>query len=222
MKLADFRFLLGTVNWLGLVLGVLMLILPFLGFWWIVKAGNGAFELSTSPFDINVALAGQAFRTTLVELFLLFARISFLLAGAFMIIGSVRPRAWFSKRLVRFGVMKPFWSVVMLVIMVVAGTFLINNVVPGLLSSAASQQAGGAVQTQVNIPYFTGVTQATIVAGPATISAPITLELTGAFWLAVFMAGLGIATRIILRKFHYLDDGSNNSAEKKLIKVRPT
>ncbi len=192
------------INWLALITGIFMIALIFAGPWWQVTAGDRAMEMAISPFEFNATLAGQSLRSTLTELFLLASKISFLLGGIFLIMSSLSPKSWWTKYLMKFGVMKPFWSVIMLVIMVVAGTVLMNNVVPGFLSSAVGQATGqqSQAQTIINLPYFSGSTQATLaLGGQATISTQITLGLTWAFWFAVVTAGLGIATRIFSRRY---------------------
>ncbi len=192
------------INWLAMITGIFMVVLIFAGPWWQVTIGDKAMEMAISPFEFNATMAGQSLRSTLTELFLLASKISFLLGGIFLILSSLSPKSWWTKQLMKFGLMKPFWSVIMLVITVVIGTFLINNVLPGFLSSAIGQATGQQAQAQtvINIPYFSGSTQATIaLGGQATISTQINLALTGAFWFAVVTAGLGIATRIFSRRY---------------------
>jgi len=198
------KFDFKLINWLGLATGILMILLPFAGAWWTAQVGDGAAEMALSPFDMKMSLAGETMHSDLVELFLLAAKISFIVAGIFMILSSVFPRSWWSSRLMRFGIMKPFWSVLGLIIVLVIGAFFMNNVVPGLISSMAGGD-GGDVQTQLNIPYLSGSSQVQIAVtsggNQATISAPLTIGLTGAFWLAIVTAALGIATRIYTKKF---------------------
>jgi uncharacterized membrane protein len=91
--------------------------------------------------------------------------------------------------------MRPFWSVVKLLIMVVIGTLVLTFLVPVLISSFV-----GGVQTEMDIPYFSGSGDVTIGSDQFTIHAPVTLELTGAFWFATVTAGLGIAARIYRRR----------------------
>ncbi|MDI6643320.1 MAG: hypothetical protein QMD95_04660, partial [Candidatus Hodarchaeaceae archaeon] len=62
--------------------------------------------------------------------------------------------------------------------------------------------AGGAIQTNINIPYIAGTATSTIsLGGNVSITAPVTLSLTGVFWIAVAVAVLGIVARIYHRRF---------------------
>ncbi|MEM2192656.1 MAG: hypothetical protein QXG38_03475 [Candidatus Hadarchaeales archaeon] len=189
MKLAE-------INYLGAGLGVLMLLLPFLGPWWIVEVGDGAFHFETSPFELNVRLAGMPLESPLIGLFLLATKISFLIGGTFVLLASIFPKSWWARKLFRFGVMKPLWSVVGLVITIVVGTFLVNNVLPNFLSS----MAGSSVVQSLNIPYFQGGTAAAFQIGPATITAPVKIFLGGGFWAGVVASAIGIGARVYQKK----------------------
>lgn len=192
------------VNWFGLIAGILMLALPLMGPWWYAAAGTGAMETRLSPFDVYVSLLGQPLESSLVGIFLLAAKISFVIAGAFMIAGSLFPTQWWSRRLVRFGVMKPFWSIVGLILMVVVGALILNYLLPGILSGMMGgvADAAGGVTMQVSVPYLSGTTVSTIQIGSTTtVTAPITASVTGIFWVAVMVAVLGIMARIYHRRF---------------------
>ena len=214
---------LPPMNWFGLVAGVLVLVLPFLGPWWIGRAGTGAMEIALSPFDVTVSLMGQPVQSSLVGLFLLAAKITFVIAGTFMILSSLFPKRWWSKRLFKFGVMKPFWSVVSLLIVLVVGSLIFNYALPGLLSGAFSGAGAGNAVVQINMPYISGTSVSTIQIGSnATITAPITLSLTGIFWLAVATAILGIIARIYHRTLVRPEKLVLRPTERKIIAVKPT
>jgi hypothetical protein len=51
-----------AINWFGIAASVLMLLLPFLGFWWVGTIGTGAMEIGLSPFDINMSMLGVQIR----------------------------------------------------------------------------------------------------------------------------------------------------------------
>jgi hypothetical protein len=214
---------LPPMNWFGLVTGVLILALPFLGPWWIGRAGTGAMEIALSPFDVNMSLVGQPFQSSLVSLFLLAAKITFVIAGIFMILASLFPMRWWSKHLFKFGVMKPFWSVLSLLIVLVVGALIFNYALPSLLSGAFSGAGAGNAVVQINMPYISGTAVSTIQIGNnATITAPITLSLTGAFWLAVTTAILGIIARIYHRRFVPPEKTTFRPAERRVIKLKPS
>ncbi len=192
------EFLL-SINWFGLVTGILLLALPFLGPWWIGRAGTGAMEIALSPFDMNMSFMGLPLGSSLVGLFLLATKITFVIAGVFMILSSLLTKYWWSKRLFRFGVMKPFWSIIGLVVMLAIGAFVANNILPGLLSGMTGGAGGASIQ--INVPYVSGSSVSSIQVGTtATVTAPITMSLTGIFGVAVATAVLGIIARIYNRR----------------------
>ncbi len=193
---------LPQVNWLGLVAGVLMLMLPFLGPWWSATVGTGAADVALSPFDYNISLLGQPISSTLVGYFLLAAKLSVIIGGALMIAGSVGAKRWWGRRLVRFGAMKVFWMLIGLIALLLVGAFFVNSILPSLLGGMGGEE----VAMQLNVPYIAGTTTSTIQVGDAaTITAPITSSLTGIFWVAVLAAALGVAARIYHRRFVKLE-----------------
>jgi len=199
MKLGSSDSIMRSINVFGVVAGVLMVALPFLGPWWIARAGTGAVEVALSPFDVSVSVLGQTVRSDLVWLFLLAEKIAMVIAGSFMVMGSISPNAWWSKRLVRFGVMKPFWAVVGLVVMVVAGAFLVNNILPNFISNMTG---GTGASIQLQVPYLVGTADSVIQAGSQlTITAPVNVSLTMTFWVAVATAVLAIMARINHRRY---------------------
>lgn len=200
MKPASSESLWVSKNLLGVAAGALMLVLPFLGPWWIARVGTGVVEIALSPFDMSTSVLGQPLTFDLIWLFLAFEKITMLIAGAFMILASIYPTSWWSKRLFRFGMMKPFWAIVGLIVLVVAGAFLMNTFLPSLIANMTG--TGGTSAADINIPYLLGTASSTIeISDFALITAPISLSLTLAFWVAVVTAALAIAARINHRKF---------------------
>ncbi len=184
------------MNWFGLVAGVLMLLLPFLGPWWRATVGTGAMDIALSPFDYSISLLGQPISSTLVGYFLLAAKLSVIIGGVLMIAGSVGAKRWWGRRLVRFGAMKVFWMVIGLIALLLLGAFFLESILPNLMSGMVE---GGTMQ--FNVPYVEGVATSTIQMGDAaTITAPITASLTEIFWVAILVAALGVAARIYHRR----------------------
>ncbi len=191
-------------NFLGVIAGALMLILPFLGPWWVARTGT-AIEIALSPFDMSVLVLGQPLTFDLLWLFLLAEKVAMWIAGAFMILASISPNSWWSKRLFRYGMMKPLWAVIGLVVLVVAGAFLMNTILPSLVSNIAGE-TGATID--ISIPYLVGAETSTIQAGSQlTITAQTTTSLTAAFWVAVATAVVAIAARISHRKFTRQETG---------------
>lgn len=191
------RYDLRSLNWLTLATGLLMLVLPFAGPWWTGRIGEGAFSFAISPFDMQVRVGSMSLHSDLVGLFLLATKISFIVAGSFIVLASLLPKRWWSTPLMKFGIMKPFWSVIGLVLILVIGTFFVNAVLPGIVSSMAGEES---LEMEMNIPYLMGTatTQLSVDmdGGQALISAPIQVGFTFAFWLAVITAGCGFASRL--------------------------
>ena len=187
---------LPSVNWFGLVAGLLMLVLPFLGPWWRATVGTGAAEIELSPFDYNVSLVGKPISSTFVGYFLFAAKLSVMIGGALMIAGSLGAKRWWGRRLVRFGAMRVFWMLIGLIVLLLLGAFILNNVLPGMLGG----MVGGTMQ--LNVPYLDGSTTLTAQVGDVvTVTAPMTASLTGIFWVAILVAALGVAARVYHRRF---------------------
>jgi len=196
MKKISMWMHLPPMNWFGLVAGALMLLLPFLGPWWSATVGTGAMDLALSPFDYRISLLEQPITSTLIGYFLLAAKLSVMIGGALMIAGSVGPKRWWGRRLVRFGAMRVFWMIVGLIALLLVGALFMNSILPSLMSGMLE---GGSMQ--INVPYVEGATTSTIQVDAVTITAPITASLTEIFWVAVLVAALGVAARIYHRRF---------------------
>ncbi len=196
MKKISMWMRLPPMNWFGLVAGALMLLLPFLGPWWSATVGTGAIDLAMSPFDYRISLLEQPITSTLIGYFLLAAKLSVMIGGALMIAGSVGPKRWWGRRLVRFGAMRVFWMIIGLIALLLVGALFMNSILPSLMSGMLE---GGSMQ--VNVPYVEGATTSTIQVDAVTITAPITASLTEIFWVAVLVAALGVAARIYHRRF---------------------
>ncbi len=189
------------MNWFGLIAGVLMLALPFMGPWWQLTAGTGAADVALSPFDVSFTILGQPIHSSFIEIFLLAAKIGMVIAGGLMVAGSIMPSSWWGKHLVRYGMMKPVWTLVFLVATLLIGAVILNSILPMIMAGIAGP-AGSGMVVDVSIPYLTGSSTATIqVAGAVTITAPINATLTGNFWIAVIAAVMGVMSRLYQRNF---------------------
>ncbi|KXA91674.1 hypothetical protein AKJ57_00240, partial [candidate division MSBL1 archaeon SCGC-AAA259A05] len=178
-----------SVNWFGVAAGVLMLLVPFLGAWWCAEVGAEALKLELSPFYYHVSILEQPLTSSLVGYFILAAKLTVIIGGSLMIVGSLKTDKWWGKKLMRFGAMKVLWFLVMLLILLIAGTFFINNFLPDLIGGR-----GGNVEIQ--IPYIIGTSNSVIQSENVTVVAPTSASLTPSFWVAVLTAFLGIVARI--------------------------
>jgi len=206
---------LSSFNWPGLITGLLMIILPFAGAWWIATVGTGAVEIALSPFNLRVSLLGTQLSFLLVDIFLLATRIMFMIAGVFLILGSLWTWKWWSRPLVRFGVMKPFWSAVGLVIMLAIGFFVISIIMPML---PAFMDESIPLNFTLQLPFVIGTSVSTISMQNVTISAPTMFSFTLTFWLAVATAAVGIAARIYHRRFKAPEKTKPSPAESEVRK----
>lgn len=180
------------VNWFGFVTGVFLLIFGLLApVWWRVTFGGEAVVLEISPFNVNVTAFDIPMTSPLVTFVCIAARITIIVAGALTILGSVFTQQWWSKKLIKFGSLKILWMVIALVVVAI--------IAPIIVEKLAGQMAADA-NMQLSLPILSGSSTVTAQVESSTISAPITMELTGFFFLAIVTAALGITTRIYHRK----------------------
>jgi ABC-type phosphate transport system permease subunit len=187
-----------NVNWFGISFGVLMLILPFAGYWWRAEVGRGAASLSISPFNFDVNVVGVQIQSTLLYYILLFTKISFLIAGVFAILGSLFADRWWANRLIRFGVMKPFWNVITLVVVLMAGTFFVNMALPGIVSWMVKE---GTSEIQLRMPFLSGTSESLITVDGSTVRTTLKVGFQMPLVLAIVVAALGILTKIYQKRF---------------------
>lgn len=187
---------LPSVNWLGLIAGVLMLVLPLLGPWWRASVGAGAVDIAFSPFDYRVSLLGKQISWMLVDYFLLAAKLSVVVGGVLLITGSLRPKRWWSRQLVRFGATKVLWMLIGLLLLMVVGALLANAILPKIVSGMFE-----GAEVLPNIPYVQGTATSEIRVMGMVITIPISISITGIFWVAVVSAAMGLAARIYHRRF---------------------
>ncbi len=176
------------MNWFGIIAGISMVVLPFLGPWWRITVGTELTDLAVSPFDFNLVMLGESTSIPLVWFVLLGMKLTVISAGILMLLGSLLPERWWSRRLLRFGATKVFWSVVWLVVPMLVLTFIANTFLTGW--------TGG-----LSLPYLVGSTTSTIQVGGATAIVPISMSLSNIFLVAIVVAALGIAARIYHRRF---------------------
>ncbi|KXB07670.1 hypothetical protein AKJ51_00560 [candidate division MSBL1 archaeon SCGC-AAA382A20] len=181
------------VNWFGIAGGVLMLALPFLGAWWTAAAGDGVITVSFSPFFYRFTVIGETLTSTLVNYMILAAKLTVLVGGVFLILGSVFSFKWWGRKLVRWGCLKVMWMAVLLVVSLFLGSLLFNR----FLDSILANFTGGEVPLEFSLPYLIGKGQAIAdVQQGITLKAPIQMRFTPAFIIAILTAALGIGAKI--------------------------
>jgi MFS family permease len=127
----NLRKLVRTINWFGVIAGILMIVLPFAGRWWRFTVGTGAIDLATSPFGIDITVLGQTMESTLANYIFLGVTISVIIAGLFTLFASLLPKQWWSTRLMDFGATKVFWMIISILITPLIGAYIVNSILPG-------------------------------------------------------------------------------------------
>jgi len=78
------------VNWPGIIAGILIIAVPFLGSWWLFKLGTEAFIMAVSPFSMDVSVFGETITISpLVWWLILGLKLGVVYLGVLLLIGSV-------------------------------------------------------------------------------------------------------------------------------------
>jgi hypothetical protein len=167
------------LNFPGLVAGLALLALPFLGAWWVFSFGTDAVVIALSPFQVIVQSFGSEISTPLASSLNIGLKLVFLYYGVLLVAGSVlRTRAdrrSVSDILVRVSARKFLWLVVLFVLSVAAVDFVIN-------------QAFTLTGMPAQVPYFAGESQVALQAGGVSVTVPVIQGFTGMFTVAVLVA----------------------------------
>ena len=163
----------------GLVAGICLIALPFLGYWWSVRFGDGAFAVEVSPFTLGMYGFGKEFFSPILTAGNTAIVISIVFFGALLVVGSVlrcsRQYRQQSDQLVGIAAKKPLWLVAF---------FIISIVISGFGIEYSLRESGIAV----NLPVIAGDAVGSITASGTTVQIPISLSLNAAFWYAVVFA----------------------------------
>lgn len=189
------RGLVEYANWPGVLTGLIMLALPFLGPWWRMSFGE-IFEISLSPFHYEASLMGQVFSVPLLNYVIPALQTLLFIGGICLVVGSLFWRKEWSERLSKFGFRKIFWPFVFFVFVLLLGAFFTNNFLTGSIpgvSSEALQSMQDNIKTEV--PYLSGTGTAEVEARDITASIPITFSLTPVFWVVLAAVALGTFSR---------------------------
>jgi|Deesub1362B_J571_1020462.scaffolds.fasta_scaffold08022_3 hypothetical protein len=90
------------INPIGIVAGILILALPFLGAWWIFGVGE-ILILEISPFNVDVLVAGEEIKSPLFEGITRGLTLVILITGALLLMGSIFVDRWWGVKFIRFG-----------------------------------------------------------------------------------------------------------------------
>jgi len=182
------------VNWPGIIAGILIIAVPFLGSWWLFKLGTEAFVMAVSPFGIDVSVFGEMMTISpLVWWLILGLKLGVVYLGVLLLIGSVlsvsNRYATIAELLVRFSARKLLWLVVAFVAILLSVSVLVNQL-PGMLG----------LSFQLQVPYLIGTSSFSIGIESMQLTVPIFMGFTQAFALAVIAAALGIGAWIYQKK----------------------
>ena len=178
------------INWLGLAGGaatVALIAVSLFVPWWQFKLGDpdqAIAEANVSPLNTNFQGLGSSFTVPLLLALNVASVLSLAAGGIAMLIYSLLPAKSYSKRLLRFGYMKPLYSVAFFAISLVALTLLVK----GLLGFGIPVVGSSTLQ-------LTGsMTQG------ASVSVLVSAGFHWPFYLAVVAAGLCVAARFYHKK----------------------
>jgi len=179
------------VNYPGLLAGIALVILPFLGAWWTFSLGTEALVIALSPFEVLVTSFGKEITSPLIVSLNLALKVVMIYYGVLLIAGSIL-RAQEEKRtlsdiLVGASARKFLWLVILFVVSVGIADFAINETFSRM-----------AVPAQV--PYFLGNTAFTLQVGPVAMTVPVIQGFTMMFGIAVLVALIALAASYYQRQ----------------------
>jgi hypothetical protein len=171
------------LNYPGLIAGIALVILPFLGAWWVFSFGTDAVVIALSPFHVMVQSFGNEISTPLATSLNIGLKIVFIYYGVLLIAGSMLrtrdDRRSTSDILVRVSARKFIWLVVLFVLSVAAMDFIIN-------------QAFALTGVHAQVPYFAGESQVALQVAGVSMTLPVIQGFTGMFAVAVLVALLSL------------------------------
>lgn len=170
---------LGDINIPGVLGGLLIFTLPFMGAWWQVRFGTTAFALDLSPFAVATSQYGTPIASPVLSVVSLAFMILILYFGALLVAGAVlRANPQYhtlSDWLVRWSARKPVYLIIF---------FVLSLVVTSLAMDYTLGQSGIAI----DLPILIGEATGTISVSGLAVRIPATMVLTMAFWYAVVVA----------------------------------
>ncbi|WOF17243.1 hypothetical protein F1737_11435 [Methanoplanus sp. FWC-SCC4] len=167
------------VNWPGVLGGLLLLALPFLGPWWFLKFGSDAFHVSVSPFMAEIRNMGVPVFSPLLYWLNIAFLILILIFGMEMLLGSLvsglhRYRD-ISGVLVCSAAKKPLILVIVFFAAVLAVSLTMDRVVALF----------GITGFSGNIPLIAGGSVVTISNPGLVLLVPVAVELSPVFFLSI-------------------------------------
>ncbi len=177
----------GTIrrlNYPGLLAGIALVILPFLGAWWTFSLGTDALVIALSPFDVLVTSFGKEITSPLIVSLNLALKVVMIYYGGLLIAGSLlrakEERRSLSDILVKVSARKFLWLVILFVVSVAIVDFAIN-------------EAFSRMEVPARISYLFGNTAFVLQVGPAAVKVPVTQGFTMIFGVAILVALIALA-----------------------------
>jgi hypothetical protein len=171
------------VNFPGLIAGIALVLLPFLGAWWVFSFGTDAVVISLSPFLVQVESFGNEISSPLLASLNVALKAIIIYYGVLLIAGSVlrvqEGKRSISDILVRVSARKFLWLVLLFVLAVAVTDFFIG-------------QAFTFMGVPAQVPYFVGNTQVSVQAGPVLMTVPLIQGFTMIFLLAIVVAVISL------------------------------
>lgn len=177
------------LNWFGLVAGPLMILLPFLGPWWNLRIGTDAVDFSLSPFSFRLVALEQPISSPLIRFICLGASLTLVISGIFLILASIYPEKWWSKRLLKFGATKLLWMWISFLVLLMAISFL-GNFLAGKFPELQN----------FKLPFLSGSSIVLLRIKDFTFTFPLRMSLGFPFFFALVPAVLGVLARIYHRR----------------------
>ncbi|HDQ08295.1 MAG TPA: hypothetical protein ENN44_05900 [Methanoculleus sp.] len=179
----DGEWNLRDINIPGLVGGMLIFALPFMGAWWQVRFGITAFVLDLSPFTVATSQYGTPIASPVLSVLSLAFMVLILYFAALLVAGSIlraNPRyRTLSDWLVRWSARKPLYLIIFFVLSLV-------------ITSLAMDYSLGKAGIVMSLPIVIGEAVGTISVSGLAVTIPATMELTMAFGIAVVISVIAV------------------------------
>ncbi|MCD6206725.1 MAG: hypothetical protein J7J06_01895 [Methanosarcinales archaeon] len=179
------------VNLPGVIAGLLTIALPSLGAWWHLAIGSDAVIVSASPFEMEFLVFGVDMVSPLFRWICVGLKLGVVYTGIVLLTGSLLASSdQYSKTarlLINFGSSKLMYLVAMFTIGLIATTILAN-------------QSSDLLPVQAQLPYLVGSETIDVIVEGVHLMIPISMNLAGAFGVAVSAAALGIVSRIYQKR----------------------
>ena len=180
----------------GFIAGISLIVLPFLGYWWSVRFGDGAFAMEVSPFTLGMYGFGKEFFSPLITAVNTAIIISIVFFGALLLIGSVlrcsRQYRQLSDQLVGIAAKKPFWLVLF---------FVVSIIISGFGIEYSLRESG----VSISLPVISGDAMGSITSSGTTVQIPVSLSLNVTFWYAVVFSIIAAYAWMYQKRRYYGD-----------------